>query len=254
MDQANSKDQIPLEFDNGPHPRAQLGFIAVANADLTERDMFSMRPDGVGVHFTRVRMPEQCTISSLSSMEEALDDAIASLMPARSDVDVICYNCTAGSFVIGENKIVEKIETNRAGVKGTTLLTGVVEALKALEVKSIVMGTAYTDDINDLEYNYFVKQGFDVLGIRGMGLMTDMEMNRVSLASLKEFALSLDRSDADAVFMSCGALRSTEVVEQVEAVIRKPFLGSNHASMWHCLRLAGIKDQFEGFGRLLRTC
>ena len=214
--------------------------------------MFRMKPEGVGIHFTRVRMPKQCTVSSLASMEAALDDAMASLMPARTDIDVICYNCTAGSFVIGEDKIIEKIVKNRPGLKGTTLLTGVVEALKVLQVKRLVMGTAYTDDINNLEYDYFVNQGFDVLDIRGMGLMTDMEMNRVSLRSLKEFAVTMDRPDAEAVFMSCGALRSVEVIEQVEAIIGKPFLGSNQASMWHCLRLAGINDRFGGFGQLFK--
>ena len=254
MNQHELDSPLKIEFDDGPHPRAQIGFIAVANADLTETDMFKMRPAGVGLHFTRVRMPEKCTVSSLSSMENALDDAIASLAPARTDYDVICYNCTAGSFIIGETKIVEKIINRRSGVKGTTLLTGVVAALKTLNVRRIVMATAYTEDINDLESQYFVSQGFDVLDIRGMDLMTDMEMNRVSLRSLKDFAVAMDRPDADAIFMSCGALRSTDVIETVETETGKPFIGSNQASMWHCLRLAGIKDRIEGFGHLFRFC
>jgi maleate isomerase len=29
-------------------------------------------------------------------------------------------------------------------------------------------------------------------------------------------------------------------------------IGSNQASMWHCLRLAGVHDRMDGYGRLFR--
>ncbi len=239
------------DFDDGPHARAQIGFVCVANADLTEADMFRMRPAGVGVHFTRVPMPRDCTVDGLAAMEAGLETAVATLMPARSDLDVICYNCTSGSFVIGEDRIVAKIDAARPGVAATTLLTGVVEALTAVGARRLAIGTAYTDDINALEKAYFTELGFDVVRLRGMGLMTDMEMNRVSTASLAEFALALDGPDIDAIFISCGALRAVDIIEDVEAATGKPVITSNQASLWHCLRLAGIDDRIAGYGRLL---
>ena len=42
------------------------------------------------------------------------------------------------------------------------------------------------------------------------------------------------------------------VIEDIEAAIGKPVVFSNQANFWHCLRLAGIEDRIEGFGRLLR--
>ncbi|MCP4330000.1 MAG: arylmalonate decarboxylase [Alphaproteobacteria bacterium] len=237
-------------FDDGPHGRGQIGFICVANADLTEADMFRMRPPGVGVHFARIAMPRDCTVVGLAAMEDGLDTAVATLMPARSDLDVICYNCTSGSFVIGEDKIIDTIAAARPEVAATTLLTGVVVALNAVGARRIAIGTAYTDDINALEHTYFAEHGFDVVRLRGMGLMTDMEMNRVSTASLAEFTLALDGRDVDAVFISCGALRAVEIVDQVEAATGKPVITSNQASLWHCLRLAGIDDRIDGYGCL----
>ena len=240
------------QFDDGPHARAQIGFIAVANADLTERDMFLMKPEGVGVHFTRVRMPETCTVDSLASMEEGLDDAIDTLMPARTDTDVICYNCTSGSFVIGEDTITRKMQARRPGVKPTTLLTGAVKAMKTMGISRIAMGTAYTDDINRLEAEYFASQGIACVSVEGLSLMTDTEMNLVTPQSLLEFAQYVDREDAEAVFLSCGALRSIEILDQAEKLLGKPVLSSNQTSMWHCLRLAGIADKIDGYGSLLR--
>jgi len=241
-----------IEFDAGPYPRARIGFLCVANAGLTEGDMNRMCPPGVGLSFTHMRMQTECTIENLAQMEHDMADALSGFVPARNDVDVLCYNCTAGSFTIGEEVIRSKLEAGRKAVKGTTLLTGVVAALRALNVGTLSVGTAYTPDIDALERAYLEEQGFTVAAIEGLSLQSDVEMNRVSHAYLREFALSLDRPDADALFLSCGALRSLDVLEDIEAAIRKPVICSNQASFWHCLRLAGLTDRINGYGQLLR--
>jgi len=241
-----------IVFDEGPYPRGRIGFVCVANAGLTEGEMLRMCPDGVGLSFTHMRMQTECTVESLAQMEHDIDDALAGFVPARDDVDVLCYNCTSGSFVIGEDIICAKLEADRPNVNGTTLLTGVVAALKAFDVRHLSVGTAYTSDIDELERTYLESQGFFVPVISGLSLYTDVEMNKVAPAYIREFAISLDRPEADAIFLSCGALRSLEIIEEVEREIGKPVFCSNQASFWHCLRLAGIKDHVSGFGRLLR--
>ena len=77
-------------------------------------------------------------------------------------------------------------------------------------------------------------------------------MVRVAPDYIAEFALAQDRADADAIFVSCGALRTLEVVAEIEARAGKPVVCSNQAMIWDCLRLAGIDDRFEGYGRLLQ--
>ena len=64
------------------------------------------------------------------------------------------------------------------------------------------------------------------------------------------FAASIDRPDAEAVFISCGA-SSLEIVDELEDKLGKPVICSNQAMLWDCLRRAGIADQFSGYGRLL---
>jgi maleate isomerase len=41
------------------------------------------------------------------------------------------------------------------------------------------------------------------------------------------------------------------VIAEIEAKAGKPAICSNQAMIWDCLRLAGIDDRFEGYGRLL---
>ena len=51
--------------------------------------------------------------------------------------------------------------------------------------------------------------------------------------------------------MSCTSLRTIEILEELEADVGKPVVSPNQASFWATLRLAGVNEKVEGFGRLL---
>ena len=240
------------EIDEGPHRRAQIGYVLVANADLSEADFFAMKPAGVGVHFTRVPMPREVGVATLAAMERDLAGAAASLMPERDDLDVISYSCTSGTFVIGEERVIAELQRLNPRPRATTMLSACVAALEALGARRIVLGTAYTPDLTALEVAFLASKGIDVVRAEGLSLTSDEEMNRVTPAWLARFASEIDSPDADALFLSCGALRVLPVIDMIEAAIGKPVVFSNQANFWHCLRLAGIEDRIDGFGRLLR--
>ena len=240
------------EFDEGPHRRAQIGYVLVANADLSEADFFAMKPPGVGVHFTRVPMPREVGVATLAAMERDLAGAAASMMPGRDDLDVISYSCTSGTFVIGEERVIAELRRLNPRPKATTMLSASVAALEALGARRIVLGTAYTPDLTALEVAFLASKGIDVIRAEGLSLTSDEEMNRVTPDWLARFASEIDTPDADALFLSCGALRVLPVIDVIEAAIAKPVVFSNQANFWHCLRLAGIDDRIEGFGRLFR--
>lgn len=84
------------------------------------------------------------------------------------------------------------------------------------------------------------------------GVERDSDMVRVEPEFIREFAVSVDRPDADAIFISCGALRTLDVVQNIETVVAKPVIASNQAMIWDTLRLAGVEDRIGGYGRLLR--
>jgi len=232
--------------------RSRIGMLSVANAGITENDMFSMRPRGVFLHFTRIAMEKEINISNLANKTQSIDEALSTLMPGREDIKIICYNCTSGSLILGEEKIINQIENKYPHVKGTTMLTGVIKALRTINANKISIGTAYTEDINIMEQEFFEKKGFHVLKIEGLSLVTDKEMNEVSSQELLNFIISLDDPNAEAIFISCGGLRVTEIIETAESLIKKPIITSNQASFWNCLRLAEIDDNITQFGKLFK--
>ena len=239
------------EFNAGKHWRAKLGFILMSTDLAAESDFYAMSPEGVGIHFTRLKTDDYTTNETLLQHIEYMADAASRLQP-DTNPNVISYSCTSGSIVIGEKRIMDEIKRGAPHSIPMTLVTGVVEALDALCAKKIVVGTPYLDEINTLEAEFLTSKGFTVLNIQGLNLKTGTEFGRVSPEYWKKFALELNCPEADAIFLSCGGIRSLEVVADIEDLCSKPVITSNQAQMWSCLRKAGINDKIEGFRRLVK--
>ena len=237
------------ELDGGRHHRATLGFILMSTDLAAEADFNDMAPEGVGVHITRLKTDDYTTNETLARHIDHMADAAARLQP---DVrpDVISYSCTSGSIVIGEEPIYAEIRKGAPWAQPMCLVTGVVDALRAFGARKLVVGTPYLDEINTAEAEFLLKKGFDVLDIQGLNLETGLEFGRVTPAYWKEFALAIDRPEADAIFLSCGGIRALEVVAEIEEAAGKPVVTSNQAQFWSCLRRAGISDRLQGFGQL----
>ena len=246
-------ERSDIVFDEGRHHRAKIGFVELATEQTIESDMMRWAPAGVGIHFTRAPIPDQITAANLAAMIDGMAPAAAVLAP-NADLDVICYACTSGSVVMGEDPVKAELARGAPGATPTTLVSGVLAALSALGAHKIVVATPYLDEVNRIEAAYMAARGFDILAIEGLQITNDSDMVRVAPGFIREFAVSVDHPDADAIFVSCGALRTMEVIDEIEAASGKPCVASNQAMLWHCLRLAGVNDRIDGIGRLFVDC
>ena len=236
-------------FDKGRHSRARLGFILMSTDLAAESDFFDISPKDVAIHITRLKTDDYTTNETLSKHIEFMADAASRIQPDTKP-DVISYSCTSGSIVIGEEKIKEEIKKGAPYAIPMTLVTGVVDALRELKVKNLVVGTPYLDEINTKEAEFLNNKGFSVLNIQGLNLTKGIEFGTVTPDYWIKFAEEINEESADAIFLSCGGIRSTEVIDQIEQKTGKPVITSNQAQMWSCLRRAGVEDQISGFGKL----
>ena len=53
--------------------------------------------------------------------------------------------------------------------------------------------------------------------------------------------------------VSCTDFPVLNMINELENLLGKPVITSNQATFWAVLRAAGIKDQFENYGILLRN-
>ena len=243
-----SKPRKP-SFDKGRHSRAKLGFILMSTDLAAESDFFDIAPKDVAIHITRLKTDDYTTNETLSKHIEFMADAASRIQPDTKP-DVISYSCTSGSIVIGEEIIKEEIKKGAPYAIPMTLVTGVVDALEELKVKNLVVGTPYLDEINTKEAEFLINKGFSVLNIQGLNLTKGIEFGTVTPEYWIKFALEINEAAADAIFLSCGGIRSTEVIDRIEQKVGKPVITSNQAQMWSCLRRAGVEDKILGFGEL----
>ena len=239
-------------FDKGRHARAKIDFVLLATEQTIEDDMFQLRPEGVGVHFARAAIPDSITVESLTRHAGDLARAAETILPDGS-LDVICYACTSGSLVIGEENVFAELRKGAPKAEPTSIITAVLNALRTLGATRVAVATPYLDEINQQEADYMAAAGFEITNIQGLNLEKDSDMIRVRPEFLAEFAASVDTPDADALFISCGALRSLDIIEALEQKVGKPIICSNQAMMWDVLCRAGINDRIEGYGSLLRN-
>ncbi len=240
-----------VEFGQGRHSRAQLGFILMSTDLAGEVDFFDMAPEGVGIHITRLKTEDYTTNETLAKHIEHMAEAASRIQP-DVEPDVISYSCTSGSIVIGEERAMAEIRKGAPYAQPMTLVTGVIDALNELGAKKLVVGTPYLDEVNTLEAEFLLSKGFEVLDIQGLNLATGTDMGRVSPAYWKKFALEIDQPEADVIFISCSGVRALEVAEEIEEATGKPVITSNQAQMWSCLRRAGIYDEIAGFGQIFK--
>lgn len=241
---------IETRFDQGRHFRAKIGYILLATEQTIQDDIMKLRPEGVGIHVTRAPITDSITRHTLAAQVDALAQCASLLLPDGS-LDVICYACTSGSLIIGEQRVHDQLSLGAPTSIPTSLISCVIRALRKINARKIVVATPYLDEINKLEIAYLENSGFNVLSLSGLNLEKDSDMVRVAPEFISEFALSIDQHQADAIFISCGALRTLEVIDQIESKAGKPVIASNQAMIWDTLRLAGINDKFQGYGTLL---
>ncbi|MDX1512117.1 MAG: arylmalonate decarboxylase [Gammaproteobacteria bacterium] len=238
-----------VRYDRGTHWRAKLGFIVLSTDLVMEENIFRLAPEGVGTSIARVKSATECNVETLAAQIDGMAEAASTLQPGARP-DVVCYACTSGSIVIGEERVMAEIKRGAPWAEPACLVTGVVNALRSLEARKIVVATPYLDEINATEADFLIDKGFDVLDIQGLNVEDGEAMGRITPEFIKEFALSIDRPDADAIFVSCGGIRTIDSLQEIEDAAGKPVVCSNQAMMWDCLRRAGIPDKVKGYGRL----
>lgn len=232
--------------------KARIGLIVPSTNTVNEPEFWRLAPPGVTIHTSRVLLLGQATPASYFRMAEAIDRAAEEL--ATAEVDVIAYGCTSGSIICPLPELLRKM-SEKTGTPATATAGSVVAALRAFGVERVALGTPYVDFVNQAEKKFLEDYGFRVTSMFGMELGHTQEerrsINRVPPEALFQLARRIDRPDAQAIFISCTALASLDVIAELEREFAKPVIISNLACFWSCLRLLGLRTPIRGYGRLL---
>lgn len=239
---------VPSFEAAGAHPR--IGLILLST-DLTSELEFARHcpPDDAAVYASRIAYENPTTPANLELMLPRLEAGAGLLLPGET-LGAIYYACTAATVVIGEEPIRAAVQRAKPGVPVVTPPGAARLALESLGARRISILTPYLPETSAPIAAWFEAAGFDVRNLAYMGLEDDRQMARMSRESIVEAAVAALSDDADALFISCTALRSVAAVAEIERLVGRPVVTSNQAGLWLSRRLAGVARPLSGLGRL----
>jgi maleate isomerase len=229
--------------------RLRIGMLVPSGNVIIEPQVNAMLPEGVALYATRLPL-RGSSEAELVAMAQNVEEAACLL--GHAGVGLIAFNCTAVSTYSKamEAQIQQRI-ASATGLPALMTSAAIVAALKAFRARKVVLLTPYIGEVNAREAAFLRDAGLEVLAETGLGLNTNTEMAKLAPEVWIDLARKNKDSRADAYLVSCTAVRSAEVIEELERELGRPVVTSNQAISWHCLRTAGIADKVRGFGALL---
>lgn len=186
------------------------------------------------VYTTRIKLND-VTEESLKAMERDVRHAAEMLCDVNPEI--IIFGCTSGSFISsgdgGPN--LETVIEDICKCPVVTASNAMIDVLKAISAKKLVLVTPYTDDINVKEKSYIESFGIEVVSMKGLGIISPEELRTQPVETIEHLVLTTDVPEADSVFISCTNLEGFHICNYLEKKLKKPVFSSNLACLWSVL-------------------
>jgi maleate isomerase len=217
---------------------------------VQERDFSKALPENITLHVARMRLSQVEPESTLRIVQEIETE---SQKLADVDVDVIVFPATAPSSRNGlgyDQELINRISA-ASGKPATTASTALLEALRLLCAKRVVLGAPWSALINQTVAAFVEANGTKVLAQEALGLVHNLEIGLLDPQTALEVGRRVNRPEADAVILACGNWNTFSIIDQLERDLGIPVLTTNQVSLWHALKMMNQKP-LGGLGVLLR--
>jgi maleate isomerase len=253
--------------------RARIGLFIVGNEAVPEAEWWAMAPPGVSVHAARVtaRAPWLRWREDRSAVEPEDDLLRGCRQFAAMGLSVVTVGHSSSSLLGGKGWDDASVATlSGLLAKGTVVTTNGLDtqaALRALEVKRpfVILPPWFNDETVAAGVRYYADHGLVPAGhlrydpgrewrdlapgeLMGQGLGFKQEVE-----PLYRQIKAACPTDADGVLIAGTGFRCVAILEALEQDLKRPVVSANQASLWHCLRLAGVQMPVSGYGWLLRA-
>lgn len=247
---------------DGSATRARIGVLTPHLDAVPESEFQALAPAGVSIHSARVPLgmvgPDgeiiphvDADIARAFAAPPAVDNA-ASLLSAVNP-NAIVFAFTSSSYILGageDAKLRERLELRTKNVPVIIQSAALVVALQALRAERIALihPPWFSDDLDALGVAYFQDQGIEVLEHGQAKLRQDY--GDMALDEIFDWVTTHTPDNADATVIGGGGFRATGAIAAIERTLERPVLSANQAAFWLALRVSGIRDRLDGYGRI----
>ncbi len=234
--------------------RARIGSIQPSRGDTFTYEFYKVAPDGVVLVTTSTNIRELTD----SEFERALSEyEKAGKTLATEEVDFILVGGTPVIALKGHGADLEIARRIQEATRIPALhnFTAVIEALRRLNVKRVVVVTPYRDAVNVRHKQFLESNGFDVVKIRGLQIERNVEIAKTPPYAAYRLAKETFREapDAEGIYISCSRWQTLSFIEALERDLKVPVVTNSQASMWAAFSRTGVGETRAGFGQLLKS-
>jgi arylmalonate decarboxylase len=188
---------------------------------------------------------------------ESFDEAVPRIVPAAMKLKgrgatAISIMGTSLTFYKGaafNQELINQVK-KATGLPTTSMSTGIADGLKVAGAKRVAVATAYTDVINAALERFLKESGFEIVSIKGMNLI---RANGVTPQQVYDFSIASfsPAAKADALLVSCGGLKTIDLLTPLEQKCKVPVVSSTPHALMNAVRLVGMNPRVKGYGSVL---
>jgi maleate isomerase len=174
----------------------------------------TIRPERFTFHSSRMRM-KKVVKEELAAMDAESDRCALELSDAR--VDVLGYACLVAIMAMGhgyhrvsQKRLHERTVENGGSAPVITSAGALVDALKVIGAKRIVVVAPYMKPLTELVVDYIRHEGYEVLDYRALEIPDNLEVGRHDPSLLPGIVSQMNTIHADAVASRGGQGRSND--------------------------------------------
>jgi maleate isomerase len=226
-----------------------IGVVAPFDFAL-DRELWRWVPEDVSLYLTRLPFfTTPVTVEMARAVGDRRAVRRATLDVLTPEPGAVMYACTSGSFVNGKagEYVLRRTMLDAGAPAACTTSGALIDALATLGITRLAIATPYIESVTMRLVGYLAEHGVRTVASEGLGLLGHIW--RVSYAEVVDIVRSVDRPEAEALFISCTNLPTYDVIEPLEQALGKPVITANQVTMWAALRAIGRGA--VGGGRLL---
>jgi maleate isomerase len=251
--------------------QARIGMFIVGNEAVPEAEWWAMAPPNVSIHAARVtaRAPWARWSEDRTIVEPEEDVVRGCRQFAAMRLAAVVIGHSSSSILGGagwDEAVVARVSSHVGpGVAVTTNGLDSLAGLCAAGVRRpfLVLPPWFNDDTVAAGVRYYRDHGFEPaahlrydpgrkwrdvppgqLYPDGMGFEQEIEPLYAQIRAQCPV-------NADGVLIAGTGFRCVGILDDLERDLKRPVLSANQVSLWHCLRLSGVRARIGGYGSLL---
>ena len=227
-----------------------LGMIVPRAKGEIPPEAARMYPTGVRFLVDGLGLPSMTPAGYDSVIDKIVPSALKLQKQGATAISIMGTSLTFYKGAAFNLKLQDSV-TKATGLPVTSMSNGILEGLRAAGARRVAVATAYKDEVTERLKVFLEENGFEVVATKGLGILLNVPQSAQD--GLLEFSARVKESapKADSLLISCGALKTLDIIVPLEKRCKVPVVSSQPHGLWNGVRLLGLSGKVDGYGSVL---